>query len=128
MSELIVREQFEAWLFSQPRERVYKYWEASEDQPTGCVMSNYLRECTPHHEWILGTLYLTVNQFVHDLPRWFVGLMRRSPIDVAGTFGQVQDAYRRLYPDRVKEESSPVTPERVRPDHGLVGHAGAAGE
>lgn len=38
------QEHFEAWLFSQPRNRALLYHEGHYLSPTGCLMCNYLRD------------------------------------------------------------------------------------
>lgn len=50
----INREQFEAWLFSQPPERTFKYTEGTPSSPIGCLACNYLREMTDAKNFFVG--------------------------------------------------------------------------
>lgn len=96
----INREQFEAWLFSQPDERTFNYVEGYIDDKTGCVMCNYLREHTNLKFFIVGSRALTTKRGKNLLPTWFIDMMERRH-NCLMTAKQTKDIYLLQFPNAI---------------------------
>lgn len=107
------QEQFEAWLFSQPKDRVIESAHGGR-----CVLCSFVKETTPHQRpWFTWTDWIpdtSVPNFVgrfEPIPVWARTLidpewLRHCSIDpliLGVTVGQMQARYRELFPDRIPE-------------------------
>jgi hypothetical protein len=79
----INREQFEAWLFSQPDERLFIYTEGGETDKTGCLVCNFLREQTGLNGFNVSVCWVSYGPTLTDrmhFQEWLMNLLqRRSP-------------------------------------------------
>lgn len=105
----INREHFEAWLFSQPDERMFNYSEGFNTDQIGCVMCNFLRENTNISQFCVG--YST---FIHGeewnderLPAWFVNTMdKRSGRYISAK--EVKQLYLQEFPNAIVGSTQPM--------------------
>lgn len=122
----INRELFEAWLFSQPREREFVYINGLSDEEPGCVVCSFLRETTNIKRFAVGDTYMNIykgestDYDAVNLPTWLNELHLAS---LAGTptFGAVQDHYLQLFPNTLdglfnqsQTEGVTVSPQQQR--------------
>jgi hypothetical protein len=85
------RERFEAWLFSQDRDRVID----SADNAS-CFLCSFLKETTRVRHLYFGWGSWSANNSMSDLPSWAMKLIDPGWCGAAGadiTVGQMQDRY-----------------------------------
>lgn len=87
------KERFEAWLFSQPRER-----EVDLSDVNNCLLCRFYRETTKLHIYALWHKLWNVftPQEAILIPEWFQKVVR-SGIEYQTTFGAMQDAFRETF-------------------------------
>lgn len=108
----IEKEKFEAWLYSQPRDR-----RVDLSDGTDCLICKFVKETTncirPRATW--GQLlvdHLSPYDWT-NLPEWLTNHIEpnRSTLQ---TFGEIQDSFREIFPVEESEEvtlSGPVNAE-----------------
>lgn len=106
----INREHFEAWLFSQPDERLFNYTEGFDSDRIGCVMCNFLRENTSIYPFAIGygtyAYGVGINQEA-SLPTWFVSIMAlRSGRYI--TAKEVKSLYLQEFPNAIVGNPQPM--------------------
>ncbi len=110
----INREQFEAWLFSQPDERNFAYIEGQPDAPTGCLVCNFLRENTNHKHFGVSGAAEGFRVGFEDCTKfepWLELLLRQNGFTEIFTAKYSKDTYLKLFPERASVEDVGVIKE-----------------
>lgn len=95
----ITKERLEAWLFAQPRERVFVYIQGlPKDQP-GCVLCNFLRETT-NANFKVSAYEIVIDGLRFRLEQWLVDLLFSWNLTyfsqrIPASAGLLQDLYKR---------------------------------
>lgn len=126
----INREHFEAWLFSQPKERKFVYIEGRVDASTGCLMCNYLRE---NFHFIFRVYTSEFRDLTTDeetnFPKWLNELIwtslqmfyRKHIIGPSFfTAGEVQTIYLSLFPETIINVSGDVVTNSLHGQRGVT--------
>jgi hypothetical protein len=114
----INKETFEAWLFAQPRERRFIFWQSHPDSIPGCLMCNFFRENFVEPVEAIGfTSFAKTNVLFRraegrkEFPCWLMSLIPRdfrSYDDPAFTAGEIQDRWVKLFPqETIQTEPAP---------------------
>lgn len=123
----INREQFEAWLYAQDRDKPFNYEQGGITSEPGCVMCQYLRENGYRFFFVGGVevfwdIDLERGRDGGPLPFWFLRLtFTENGLQQAHTLGQAQDLYTKLFghPYEQKHKTTPAPVPEAVPDHGL---------
>jgi len=107
----IEKERFEAWLFAQPRERQFRY-----SSPCNCLNALFLKENTHLKQPLVGDSFFIEEYKEYGsaettpIPAWNMQLLSRF-VERNGytTFGEMQDRWKELWPEKPIEILVPVT-------------------
>lgn len=123
----INRERFEAWLFSQPRERTFNYMDGNG----GCLICHFFQQTTKLAASVGGNYYTVaeslpaaIGRYIYGeretIPFWLYSLLdqrERRGLTQTNSYGHMQDAYVRLYgpvngsPGPEEPSTTPTAPE-----------------
>lgn len=103
----INREQFEAWLFSQPDERVFNYFQSFPNDQPGCLLCNFFREnCS--EPIIVGEDYYLQKGVKYSLPTWFMTVDLEA-LSVVFNADQAKKLYLAQFPNAIVGNNDTAT-------------------
>ena len=90
------RETIEAWLFSQPRDRIIDIGD-----PCGCIFHHFLKETQNIKADVFHSFFNFNVPFRGsiDLPEWFVKMIGCPQKETYRTIGEIQDKYLETFPE-----------------------------
>lgn len=133
----INREHFEAWLFSQSKERKFVYVEGGQDALTGCLCCNYLRENFSFRFSVGNSSFRIFPSRENDFPEWLNVLIadaraifykehyivdtiyQRKP-SCFFTAEQAQTTYLSLFPETIINVSGDVVTNSLHGQRGVT--------
>jgi len=105
----IERERFEAWLFSQPREREVNIGDGHD-----CVICCFIKETACGVPEAISWHQFTVDNVPVVLPLWFKKVININTPFRRTTFGDVQDVFRTEFPEDLGQMSkTPNAPSDI---------------
>jgi len=104
---IIEQERFEAWLFSQPDNRKWFFFDN-----TGCCLASFIKETTNAQYVTVGGCTYTVDDFTGTLPTWAGTETFFSKVDRRRDFtaSKIKQAFSRLFPSQMENIEQPMPP------------------